>query len=522
MVAEPGGPRERGRPRIAERIVDVLVPLIMEEIVEIVKVVCQERIAKRICEQIVDVDGSQVAEQDTEAPKTSSRDRTSQRTVEQNLNAPVPEMAKQLVEMPKTVSPGRIQQRTVEQIIDASVPQTVEELAEVSKVFSLDGVQQRFGEQIIETPTISLAEKIVEMPITRKTQQGVNTHVQHVVNAVEVEKHVVQEKINQETKRIEIPPLHFMDKAIDIPVVAQRQVPQVHVVKKTVEDPQFEIVQKTVENPETVPQLRDADKVVDVPVVLVLKAPQVQVSEETVEISQLQAVEQIVQTRETQMIQSTQTSEKLGTAPVCRPTQAEIVEAVEIEVPLPAESASPMSVTEPVLEVPPIVGKIDEIPEIRTDVGTQTSESSGTALVEDAESSVLKTPDSIKAHDQASSKTTRNPNGESYPAFASEKSWNEASGKTVAHRQVPLIQKIQKMVEVPQIQYIDKVVDGPVEMQPAPEMELVTSTLATTEYIASATGVTDIVATNSSLRKRKSSGSLQSPRVRPGTRTPSM
>ena len=40
------------------------------------------------------------------------------------------------------------------------------------------------------------------------------------------------------------------------------------------------------------------------------------------------------------------------------------------------------------------------------------------------------------------------------------------------------------MVEVPQIQYIDKVVDGPVEMQPAPEMEHVTFTLAT-EYIAS-------------------------------------
>ena len=35
----------------------------------------------------------------------------------------------------------------------------------------------------------------------------------------------------------------------------------------------------------------------------------------------------------------------------------------------------------PVLEVSPIVGKIDEIPEIRTDVGTQTSESLGTALI---------------------------------------------------------------------------------------------------------------------------------------------
>ena len=35
------------------------------------------------------------------------------------------------------------------------------------------------------------------------------------------------------------------------------------------------------------------------------------------------------------------------------------------------------------------------------------------------------------------------------PAFTSDKSWDEASGKTVAHRQVSLIQKIQKMVEVP-------------------------------------------------------------------------
>ena len=32
-------------------------------------------------------------------------------------------------------------------------------------------------------------------------------------------------------------------------------------------------------------------------------------------------------------------------------------------------------------------------------------------------------------------------------------------------RQIPLAQKIQKMVEVPQIQYIDKVVDAPVSMQ---------------------------------------------------------
>ena len=45
-------------------------------------------------------------------------------------------------------------------------------------------------EQTIANPAISLAEKTVEMPVTRtqeKTQQVVNTHVQHVVNAVETE-----------------------------------------------------------------------------------------------------------------------------------------------------------------------------------------------------------------------------------------------------------------------------------------------------------------------------------------------
>ena len=192
------------------------------------------------------------------------------------------------------------------------------------------------------------------------------------------------------------PLLQFTDKVVDNPVVVQRQI-------------STETVHKSIETP----QLQDADKVVDVPVVLVAQVPHAHAVEKTVENPQFQIVEKSAEDPQTQTIQGTQTSEKLATAPVCRSTQAEIVEAVEIEVPLPAESASPMSVTEPVLEVPPIVGKIDEIPEIRTDVGTQTSESSGTALVEDTEASLLKTPDSIKAHDQASLKTTRNPNGES-------------------------------------------------------------------------------------------------------------
>ena len=97
--------------------------------------------------------------------------------------------------------------------------------------------------------------------------------------------------------------------------------------------------------------------------------------------------------------------------------------------------------------------------------GVRKLHESGTASVEDIEAPVSKMPDSIEAHCQTSLKTDRNPNGEPYTSFTSDKSWDEASGKTVAHRQVPLIQRVLKMVEVPQVQFIDKVVDIPVIRQ---------------------------------------------------------
>ena len=132
-------------------------------------------------------------------------------------------------------------QQIAEQIVDLPVPH-VEELMEVSKDFAQDRVQRRFAEQTIENPAILLAVKIVEAPVIRtheetheETQQLVNTHVQHVVNTVEVEepkliketvqrkKPIVQEKINQVTKHIDVPQVQFLDKADDMPVVVQRQ-----------------------------------------------------------------------------------------------------------------------------------------------------------------------------------------------------------------------------------------------------------------------------------------------------------
>ena len=142
---------------------------------------------------------SQVVEQVASLPKTSSRDRSLQCTTEQSADVPVPEMVTQLAEVPETVSRDGVQQQTVEQIVDAPVPQTVEELAEVSRVFSQDRIQQRGVEQM--TPATSLVEMIVEMPVARtpeKTQQLVNTHVQHIVDTVEVEKPKITELTEKE------------------------------------------------------------------------------------------------------------------------------------------------------------------------------------------------------------------------------------------------------------------------------------------------------------------------------------
>ena len=139
-----------------------------------------------------------------EATKTLSQDRTLQCTAEQILDVPVPEMAKQLVEVPETVSQDRIQQRTVEQTI----------------------------------PAISLVETIVEVPVIQKqgrTQQAVNTFIQHAVNTVEVEgpqimkqtwqKPIIQDKINQVTRHVEVPQVQFLNKVDEMPTTVSTPAP---------------------------------------------------------------------------------------------------------------------------------------------------------------------------------------------------------------------------------------------------------------------------------------------------------
>ena len=319
--------------------------------------------------------------------------------------------------------------RRQEQISERICKQIVEQAGSKCPRHQAETEPWRFGKQTIESPAISLAERVVEASDTRtqdKTQHVVNTHVQHVVNTVEVER----PKLAQETVQdIKIPQVQFLDKVDEIPVVAQRQIP-------------------------IVVQTSHSCSVLLMSLLSVAQAPQMQIAEKTVEISQLQAAEKIMllETRETQTIQGIQTSESL------KPDDPDVEIKFFVEEELhgvagPVFDANGNRVANELggrncvtgemrknklpsrLDLDSIVSDDTAWPcKHYTGLGVRKHHESGTALVEDSEDPVLKMPDSIEAHYQTSLKTAKNPNGEPYPAFTSD-TWDEASGKTVAHRQ---------------------------------------------------------------------------------------
>ena len=255
-----------------------------------------------------------------------------------------------------------------------------------------------------------------------------------------------------------------------------------------------------------------------------VQVPHVQVVAETVEISQLQAVEKIVETRETQTIQSIQTSESSVTAPVRQVSQAGVVEVHPTDVVKPdGPDAKLKFLAEEALHgvggfifdangnrvanlmgrqncvtgemwknTPPFSPSLnnaisDDIAWQRkhyTGRGVRKLHESGTTLAEGMEALVSKMPNSIEAHCQASLKSAKDPDGGPSPAFARLREENSIT--TSVREQIsqhspsvsqstrsphprcsgtqtgPLIQRVQKMEEVPQVQFIDKVIDIPV------------------------------------------------------------
>ena len=96
------------------------------------------------------------------------------------------------------------------------------------------------------------------------TQQVVNSHVQRVVNIVEVE------KINQVNRQVptiqkipntvEVEQTQFTDKVVDVLVVTQRQVPMIQMVEKNVEI--LQVQGRIVDKAQIIPQERVTERIV--------------------------------------------------------------------------------------------------------------------------------------------------------------------------------------------------------------------------------------------------------------------
>jgi len=106
MYQSPLSSKERVQQRTVEQVVDVPVPQVVEEVIEVAKVIPQERVQQRTVEQVVDVPVPQIVEE----------------ILEQVVDVPVPQVVEEVVEIAKVIPQERVQQRTVEQVVDVPVP----------------------------------------------------------------------------------------------------------------------------------------------------------------------------------------------------------------------------------------------------------------------------------------------------------------------------------------------------------------------------------------------------------------
>ena len=129
----------------------------------------------------------------------------------------------------------RTQEHTVEET-EFPVPHMMEKTIEVVKLIPQEKVQNRTMERIIDMPVMAQHQVQKRLPRFLQTE--------------------------------------FIDKAVDVPVVMQRQVPTVQKVQKTAE----------------VPQVKFIHKVVDAPVIMRRQVPAIQVAQKTVKDPETQSI----------------------------------------------------------------------------------------------------------------------------------------------------------------------------------------------------------------------------------------
>ena len=278
------------------QIVDIPVPQVVEELVEVFKVFFQDRVQQRIVEQIIETPAISLVEKIVKVPKNpyAAASRENVCPARGQHSGGGGKIIKRTVQRKKPIIQEKINQVTM----NVEIPQ----LQYIDKVVDVPVVMQKQVPAIqkvqktVEVPQVQLIDKVVDMLVVLQRHVTIIQKVQRTVEAPQVHYTdkivdvplVLQRQvptIQNVQKTVEVQQVQFLDKVVDIPNVRQSSVPTIQRVQKTVEAPQVQFIDKVMDVPVVrqrqvpteVHQKQFIDKVVDVPVIMQRQVPAVQV-----------------------------------------------------------------------------------------------------------------------------------------------------------------------------------------------------------------------------------------------------
>ena len=142
--------KQRHEERIVAETIDVPVPRVTENIIEVLKHVPQEQAQSCTVEQIIDLPVPHVKEEIIEVLRRIARERVPKRTVEQTVAVPVPRVMEETIKVAKNGPQERVHDDTVEQLVDVTVPWICRGTGRVSQSILQDRISGCVGEQIVD------------------------------------------------------------------------------------------------------------------------------------------------------------------------------------------------------------------------------------------------------------------------------------------------------------------------------------------------------------------------------------
>ena len=81
-----------------------------------------------------------------------------------------PVIIEEIVEVVRLIQQERIQQRTVEQTVDVPVPQVVEEMVDVLQIILLERISERIIDRIVDVPVVMQSQVRIIQTVQKKME----------------------------------------------------------------------------------------------------------------------------------------------------------------------------------------------------------------------------------------------------------------------------------------------------------------------------------------------------------------